>query len=58
MVLAQKQTPRTIGQNKNPRNKAIIIGQLIFHKARKNIQWEKDSLFNKCWDNWTANAEE
>ena len=42
-------------QDRKPRDKPMHYGHLIFDKGGKDIQWRKDSLFNKSyWENWTA----
>ena len=42
-------------QNRKPKINPHTYGHFIFGTVGKNIQWRKDSLFNKwCWGNWST----
>ena len=55
VVLSQIQKYRQMGQDREPRDKPTHLGVTYFWQRRHNIQWGRDSLFNKWWwENWTA----
>jgi hypothetical protein len=54
-VLAKKQVWIPEEQNRWPRYESMKLHPSDFWQVTKNIQWRKDSLFNKCcWESWIS----
>ena len=58
MLLAWKETYRSMEQERDSEMNPHTYGQLMFDKGGKIIQWRENNLFsNWGWENWTATCE-